>query len=188
MAGVGIAKHSETLTGLTAIRLNQLMERQVNWKVLAKNGLTIKTLNQLIKEQPSIDADLMLVSIGGNDVFKLTPPWVWGRDLVRCVKLLVKDGRKPLILFSPVPCVGRFPAVPNPLRLVFGFWELLLQTSLTLVMSSTEDAHLLEERFPDGKEYFQEDGIHPSQLAYDLWSEKLASTAIKMMQQHETGS
>ena len=139
MAGVGIEKHSETLTGLTAIRLNQLMDRQVNWKVLAKNGLTIKTLNQLIKEQPSTDADLILVSIGGNDVFKLTPPWVWERYLVRCVKLLVRDGRKPLILFSPVPCVGRFPAVPNPLRLAFGFWELLLQTNLALVMSSIED-------------------------------------------------
>ena len=82
MAGVGIAKHSETLTGLTAIRLNQLMDRQMNWKVLAKNGLTIKTLNQLIKEQPSTDADLILVSIGGNDVFKLTPPWDCKRDLV----------------------------------------------------------------------------------------------------------
>ena len=35
MAGVGIAKHLETLTGLTAVRLNQLMDRQVNWKVMA---------------------------------------------------------------------------------------------------------------------------------------------------------
>ena len=55
-------------------------------------------------------------------------------------------------------------------------------------MSSTKDAHLLEDRFPDGKEYFLDDGIHPSQLSYDLWSEKLAFTAIKMMKQHETGS
>ena len=188
MAGVGITKHSETLTGLTAVRLNQLMDRQVNWRVLDKNGLTIKTLNQSIELQTSTDAGLILVSIGGNDVFKLTPPWAWKRDLVRCVKLLIRDGRKPLILFSPVPCVGRFPAVPNPLRLAFGFWELLLQTNLALVMSSTDDAHLLEDRFPDGKEYFLDDGIHPSQLAYDLWSEKLASTAIKMMQQHEKGS
>ena len=186
MAGVGIAKHSETLIGLTATRLNQLMYRQVNWKILAKNCLTIKNLNQLINEQHSIDADLILVSIGGNDVFKLTPPWVWERDLVRCVKLLVVDGRKPLILFSPVPCVGRFPAVPNPLRMAFGYWELLLQTSLALVMNSTEDAQLLEDRFPDGKEYFLDDGIHSSQLAYDLWSQKLASITIEMLQQHKT--
>ena len=181
MAGVGIAKHSETLTGLTAVRLNQLMDRQVNWKVMAQNGLTINNLNQLIEEEPSVDADLIIASIGGNDVFNLTPPWVWERDLIRCIKNLVRDGRKPLIIFSPVPCVGRFPAIPNPLRLAFGYWELLLQTSLDLVMNSIEDAHLLEDRFPDGKEFFLDDGIHPSQLAYKLWSEKLASTAVEMM-------
>jgi len=49
-------------------------------------------------------------------------------------------------------------------------------------MNSMEDAYLLEERFPDGKEFFMDDGIHPSELAYKLWSEKLASTAIEMMQ------
>jgi len=96
MAGVGIAKHSETLTGLTAVRLNQLMDRQVNWKVMAQNGLTINNLNQLIEEEPSVDADLIIASIGGNDVFNLTPPWVWERDLIRCIKNLVRDGRKPL--------------------------------------------------------------------------------------------
>ena len=31
-------------------------------------------------------------------------------------------------------------------------------------------------------EFFMDDGIHPSELAYKLWSEKLASTAIEMMQ------
>ncbi len=103
-------------------------------------------------------------------------------------KIIGKGWGKPLILFSPVPCVGSFPAVPNPLRLAFGFWELLLQTNLALVMSLTEDAHLLEHSLPDGKEYFLVDGIHPSRLSYDLWSEKLASTANKMMQQHETDS
>ena len=182
MAGVGISKHSETLTGLTALRLNQSMDFQVNWKVLAQNGLTINNLNLLLGEETSFDADLILVSIGGNDVFNLTAPWVWEMNIIRCIKILVRDGRKPLILFSPVPCVGRFPAIPNPLRLVFGYWELLLQNSLSIVMNSMEDAYLLDERFPDGKEFFMDDGIHPSELAYKLWSEKLASTAIEMMQ------
>ena len=123
---------------------------------------------------------MIIASIGGNDVFNLTPPWVWVRDLIICIINLVRDGSKPLILFSPVPCVGRFPAIPNPLRLVLGYWELLLQTRLALVMNSIEDDHLLEDRLPDGKEFFLDDGIHPSQLAYKLLSEKLASTAVEM--------
>ena len=114
MAGVGIAKHSETLTGLTAIRLNQLMDRQVNWKVLAKNGLTIKTLNQLIKEQPSTDADLMLVSIGGNDVFKLTPPWVWERGSSQMCKIIGNGWEKTTDPISPSTLCGALPSRSQP--------------------------------------------------------------------------
>ena len=183
MAGVGISKNSETLTGLTALRLNQSMDYQVNWKVMAESGLTINNLNLLLGEETSFEADLILVSIGGNDVFNLTAPWVWERNLIKCINILARGGKKPLILFSPVPCVGRFPAIPNPLRMVFGYWELLLQSSLSIVMYSLEDVYLLEERFPDGREFFIDDGIHPSELAYKLWSEKLASTAIEMIEE-----
>ena len=45
----------------------------------------------------------------------------------------------------------------------------------------TPEAERLLERFPDGKEYFMEDGIHPSKLAYELWSEKLASLSYKLI-------
>ena len=48
MAGVGIAKHTLTLTGLTAGRLNKLLGCSVNWKILAQNGFTLKKLNKLI--------------------------------------------------------------------------------------------------------------------------------------------
>ena len=130
MAGVGIPKHSLTLSGLTAVRLNKLLGCNVNWKILAESGLTLKNLNKLIREQSDENADLVLVSIGGNDVFQLTPPWVWKNNIHTCVKLLFQNDKKPLILFSPVPPVGRFPAIPNPLRFAFGFWEFLLQASL----------------------------------------------------------
>ena len=188
MAGVGIKTNLETLTGLTAKLLNRLMDCKVNWQILAQNGLTINNLNQLIEKESPKEADLIIISIGGNDVFNITPPWVWEKNLFRCIKYFVRDGKTPLILFSPVPCVGRFPAIPNPLRLAFGYWELILQKSLTLVTNSTEDAHLLGDRFPDGEEYFLEDGIHPSELAYKLWSERLARTTVKMIHQEKTNS
>ena len=97
------------------------------------------------------------------------------------MKYFHKDGKTPIILFSAVPCVGRFPAVPKPLCFAFGYWEFLLQESLKFFVSSKDNVFLLGERFPDGKEYFLEDGIHPSKLAYKLWSEKLASTSVKLL-------
>ena len=183
MAGVGIPKHSLTLTGLTAVRLNELLGCNVNWKILAESGLTLKNLNKLIREQSDENADLVLVSMGGNDVFQLTPPWIWKNNINTCVKLLFQNYKKPLILFSPVPPVGRFPAIPNPLRFAFGFWEFLLQASLANTINSMDNSYLLDERFPDGTEYYLEDGIHPSPLAYDPWSEKLAIRTLELLNQ-----
>jgi len=181
MAGVGIPKNSETLTALTSLCLSKLMDIKVNWRILAESGLTINNLNKLIIEKSPKDVDLIVVGIGGNDVFNLTSPWIWLKHLDSCVKYFLKDGKTPIILFSAVPCVGRFPAVPKPLRFAFGYWEFLLQKSLILFVNSNDNVFLLGERFPDGKEYFMEDGIHPSKLAYELWSEKLASMSVELL-------
>ena len=188
MAGVGIAKHSLTLTGLTAVKLNKLLGCSVKWEILAESGLSLKNLNKLIGEQLGKNADLVLVSMGGNDVFQLTPPWVWKNNINTCVKFLFEKEKTPLILFSPVPPVGRFPAIPNPLRITFSFWGLLLQASLAQTINSMDNAYLLDERFPEGKEYYLEDGIHPSPLAYDPWSEKLAIMTLELLSYKNIGN
>ena len=188
MAGVGIAKHSLTLTGLTAVKLNKLLGCSVKWEILAESGLSLKNLNKLIGEQLGKNSNLVLVSMGGNDVFQLTPPWVWKNNINTCVKLLYEKENKPLILFSPVPPVGRFPAIPNPLRIMFSFWGLLLQASLAQTINSMDNAYLLDERFPEGKEYYLEDGIHPSPLAYDPWSEKLAIMTLELLSYKNIGN
>ena len=116
MAGVGIPKNAETLTGLTASRMSTLMDYTINWKVLARNGLTIELMNELIRNTTFLNADVILLAIGGNDVFKLSSPWKWERHLKESISLLQKRTGNPIILFSNVPPVGQFPAIPNPLR------------------------------------------------------------------------
>ena len=74
MAGVGIPKQSETLTGLMASRLNAMTDRSIDWKILAENGLTIEQLNELIKNQDHLDAEIIMVAIGGNDCLLYTSP------------------------------------------------------------------------------------------------------------------
>jgi len=183
MAGVGIANHASTLTGLTAFRLNKLLGCRVNWEILAKSGISIKKLNKLIRNKSARNVDLVLVSMGGNDVFQLTPPWVWKKSINTCIKLLYQNKKKPLILFSPVPPVGRFPAIPSPLRITFGFWEFLLQACLVHEINSMDKAFLLDESFPEGNQYYLLDGIHPSPQAYGPWSEKLSVKTMELLNQ-----
>ena len=90
MAGVGLPKHSETLTGLTASRLNAMTDQSIEWKILAENGLTIEQLNELIKKQDLLDAEIIMVAIGGNNVFKLTSLWKLEKQLKNCLFLLKK--------------------------------------------------------------------------------------------------
>ena len=130
---------------MTAVRLNKLLGCSVNWKILAESGLSLKNLNKLIWEKSDENADLVLISMGGNDVFQLTPPWIWKNNINTCVRLLFQNYKKPLILFSPVPPVGRFPVIPNPLKIAFGFWEFLLQASLAQAINSMDNAYLLKE-------------------------------------------
>ena len=188
MAGVGIPKHSETLTGLIASRLNAMTDRSIEWHILAENGLTIEQLNELIKKQDHLDAEMIMVAIGGNDVFKLTSLWKWEKQLKNCLFLLQTKSRDPLIIFSHVPPVGHFPAIQNPLRLAFGFWRYLLQSSLNRVIHSNLEVHLLDEDFPPIREYFLEDGIHPAPLAYCLWAEALARQSIKLLKKQNQSS
>ena len=86
-----------------------------------------------------------------------------------------------------MPPVGKLPAIPTPLRTTYGFWEFLLQASLAQATNSMDNAYLLDESFPDGKEYYLEDGIHPSPLAYDPWSEKLANLTVELLNQKKLG-
>ena len=81
IAGVGIPDYSNTLTGLTAARMKELLGCPVRWKVIADNGLTLKIVNTRFEEQPKIEADAVFIAIGGNDVFGLTSPWIWKKEL-----------------------------------------------------------------------------------------------------------
>ena len=93
-----------------------------------------------------------------------------------------------MIIFSHVPPVGHFPAIQNTMRLAFGFWRYLLQSSLNRVIHSNLEVHLLDEDFPSIREYFLEDGIHPALLAYRLWAETLARKSIKLLEKKNQSS
>ena len=61
-------------------------------KILSAAGYS--KLNKLICEQSDENVDLVLVSMGGNDVFQLTPPWIWKKNIYKCVKLIFQKNEK----------------------------------------------------------------------------------------------
>lgn len=88
MAGVGVKTHKEGFIGKLSDELSSHYNTNVYWKVYAKSGYTaIKVKDRLIPSIKESALDLIVIGVGGNDVFKLTSPNEW----INNIKILITD-------------------------------------------------------------------------------------------------
>lgn len=118
MDGVGAPTHAEALTGQLADVLAE-GGREVRWQAVGRRGATAREVRRELvpRLQP---ADLLVVVLGVNDTLALRSAARFRRDLLG----IVVDARRrigavPVVLAGVAP-VGRFPALPRPLRDVLG--------------------------------------------------------------------
>ena len=71
-AGVGVATQDEALCGHLVRRLSQ--HHRVEWCVLAVNGLDSPGLVKLLQDAPLARFDVVILSMGANDVTCLCAP------------------------------------------------------------------------------------------------------------------
>lgn len=179
VAGVGAADHHEGLAGQTARAINHLTAATVDWKVHAANGVTAAGLRASLGELPAdTRADLIVIGLGANDVFRMQGPGGWSRDL----RALIDDARErcgfaPVIL-SAMPPIGSFPGLPQPLRSVLGLRAQLLDDATAALAEKMTGVHYLPFNLEPDSALFCEDGIHPSTHCYRLWAEAIADLAI----------
>ncbi|MDH3589035.1 MAG: SGNH/GDSL hydrolase family protein, partial [Gammaproteobacteria bacterium] len=144
VAGVGAANHDEGLAGQTARAVNAMTGATIDWHVHAANGITASGLRSTLSSLPAdTRADLIVIGLGANDVFRLQGPGRWERNL----KALVNDVRErcgfaPVIL-SAMPPIGSFPGLPQPLRSVLGLRSRLLDDTTERLAEKMAGVHYL---------------------------------------------
>ena len=74
-AGVGVGSHDQTLCGQLVQRLG--LHRTVAWQVMAVNGLDSPGLFKLLEDAPAAPFDVVVLSMGVNDVTALCTPRDW---------------------------------------------------------------------------------------------------------------
>jgi len=121
VAGVGIDTQQETFTGQIVRQLSEEFERPIRWTVLAASGFTVEKLDAAFSSQiPGERLDLIIIGMGGNDVFKLNSPGKWVRDFQKLiVNIGVKQPSCPILIVN-LPPVGEFSAFPRPLCWMLG--------------------------------------------------------------------
>ncbi|TDB75132.1 SGNH/GDSL hydrolase family protein, partial [Actinomadura sp. KC216] len=121
-AGVGASQHAEALPGFLAEALQERLRRSVAWSVTGENGATARRVATGLV--PAVDGppvqDLVVVTVGINDLIRRRPLRRWTADLADLIAVLRGRYADATLVVAGMPPVHRFPAIPQPLRLVLG--------------------------------------------------------------------
>jgi lysophospholipase L1-like esterase len=173
IAGVGAKNHAEAMTGQFAKHLSLNTGKTVRWHTLGVSGITVhRTIAELVPKIPEVEFDVILIGLGGNDVFQLSTPKKWRNGMTELIEIFRRKYPNSTIYLSNVPMVRDFIALPNPTRYVLSRVAKMQHFNTLDFVSKYENVHYY---LPQGKfkeEHFS-DGVHPSAHGYDLWAEEM---------------
>lgn len=167
-AGVGAATQSEALSGQLIQKLAG--SRRVAWQLWAANGLNTRQSLDMLERAPAGNFDAVVISLGVNDVTGGVSLDAWLRQQQQLAELLREKFSAHRILFTPLPPMHHFPALPQPLRSVLGARAKQFNRALEDLLQSQADCQLLAFNLPMQADYIAEDGFHPSAVTYGLWA------------------
>jgi lysophospholipase L1-like esterase len=171
-AGVGAESQEQALSGAVVRALSDRF--RVSWQVDAKTGLrTLGVLARLEAMAPR-RFDVVLLSVGVNDITGFTGTAAWLGQLAQLVALLKTRFGVGHILLTNLPPMHRFPALPQPLRWYLGARAEQLNLLLRAFVDADEACDLVSPEMPAELECMAVDGFHPGPIAYALWGQAAA--------------
>lgn len=171
-AGVGAGRQEDALIGTIVAGL--VKDFRVQWVLHARTGETTRGATRRlagITEKRPADGTrtVVVVSLGVNDVTSGRSIAKWIGDLEKLSAILREGFGATEIMFSGLPPMHRFPALPQPLRWYLGARARLFDQALRGWAERRPSCEYLQP--PDG-EYrgmMATDGFHPGPAMYALW-------------------
>lgn len=121
VAGVGAPTHELALTGQLASAVSQLNGRPVRWHAYGRSGATAAGVRRsVLPGLTAQQADLLVVSVGVNDVLRSTPLSKWRAELDALVRGAQAALDPAATVVVGIRLLAMFPSLPYPLRSVLG--------------------------------------------------------------------
>ncbi len=176
-AGVGASTQSEALAFQTVTALAQQLQRPVAWQLIAQSGVNTAQAHELFDKTPAQPADAVLFSLGVNDATaQVSAPRFIAHSAALWHAVRTATGVR-IAVFSGLPPVHQFPALPQPLRFYLGAWAQWLDDSLRawtlkqgLIYCPIADT-LGNASVAD----MASDGYHPGPKIYAAWAQQAAA-------------
>ena len=170
-AGVGVNTQQEALAGQLIGRLSK--NHHVKWQLEANSGHTTQQVIDHIKGIKAQQFDVVVTSVGVNDVTKLMPEGKWITLQKKLIAEIQLQFQPKLLLMTSVPPMQHFSGLPQPLRWHLGLYARQMNARLTKLLKGQSNVQQIVWPLGEGQRDIPlaEDGFHPSAVAYEVWAE-----------------
>ncbi|AUC07769.1 SGNH/GDSL hydrolase family protein [Acinetobacter lwoffii] len=179
-AGVGVDHQDDALLGAILHKLKNDFE--IDWKLQAKTGDTSSKVIRALDQIEVQHYDVIVTSVGVNDVTKLIPAEVWIQKQEQLYSKIQQKFSPKLIIAAGVPPMNMFPALPDPLAWLFGQYAKQMNQQLENFVNQQVNMQWIEydiEKYRAMNLQMAADGFHPSKEVYTLWGQEVASKIRK---------
>ncbi len=128
----------------------------------------------MLEEIPPEKLDVVVTSIGVNDVTHGTGRQTWIARQEKIIRLLLSKFDSPHVILSGIPPMHLFPALPQPLRWYLGSRAKHFNHALEQSVQGCSRCTFVSIDFPLETTYMADDGFHPGTRAYSFWAKHLA--------------
>jgi lysophospholipase L1-like esterase len=174
IAGIGAAHQQQALPAQLALSLARLGGQAVSWKAVGRSGATSQDLLDMLQQLQEPAPDLVLVSIGVNDVTALTPVQRWQSNIQQLCQRMGSRWPAALVVFAGLPPMEKFPLPPQPLRFCLGLRAAELDRVAARLVDSQAAMLHIPTLIDPAEHDFCADGFHPSERAYAAWGDEMA--------------
>ena len=180
IAGVGAESLSKALVGQTAAWLADQLACRIDWTARGSIGAdSNKILPRLVPSLPEPEADVILLSVGVNDVTGLTRLSRWQRNLNDLLVALHRHSPRATVAVAGIPPLKGFPLLPQPLRAIFGLRGDIFDKASRKAVLRHPFAVYIPLDFDPTPDKFSADGYHPSEKSYREFGLMMATQISK---------
>lgn len=178
-AGVGAATQDEALAGRLVAALAS--RRALEWRLEATTGDTTAQAHARLATLGPARFDVVVLSLGVNDVTAGVGRGRWRAQQEALAELVQERFAPRALLFTAVPPMHLFPALPQPLRWYLGARARDFNATLADWLPRRPGCHLVAPDFDPDPAHMAADGFHPGPGAYAAWAAQVARDIDRLL-------
>ncbi|MCH7408224.1 SGNH/GDSL hydrolase family protein [Belliella sp. DSM 111904] len=163
VAGVGASSVQDTIFG----NILKVQANKYNIYNIGKVGLKAAYLTNFKQKNNAklpINYKTTVILIGANDCFAFTNP----NTFLSGINIFITEMNAEYVYICSIPPVHEFPAIPKLMRFFLKNQRNLLTRQLQQIEKHHPNLHVINLPLQANPDFFSKDGIHPSDLAYEM--------------------